>query len=74
MTPGRTATDMAAQVGALYTPPGLRDVSADAVIASMNAIGRLAQSDEIGAIAAFLLSPDASYVTGATMDASGGWM
>jgi len=40
----------------------------------MNAIGRLAEPDEIAAIAAFLLSPDASYVTGATMDASGGWM
>jgi 3-oxoacyl-[acyl-carrier protein] reductase len=74
IAPGGTATDMAAEVGALYTPPALRDVAADAVIASMNAIGRLAQPDEIAAIAAFLLSPDASYVTGATMDASGGWM
>ena len=74
IAPGGTATDMAAEVGALYTPPALRDVPADAVIASMNAIGRLAQPDEIAAIAAFLLSPDASYLTGATVDASGGWM
>ncbi len=74
IAPGGTATDMAAQVGALYTPPALRDVAADAVITSMNAIGRLAEPDEIAAIAAFLLSPDASYVTGATVDASGGWM
>ena len=65
---------MAAEVGALYTPPALRDVPAGAVIASMNAIGRLAEPEEIAAIAAFLLSPDASYVTGATIDASGGWM
>jgi NAD(P)-dependent dehydrogenase (short-subunit alcohol dehydrogenase family) len=65
---------MAAEVGALYTPPALRDVPADAVIKSMNAIGRLAEPDEIAAIAVFLLSPDASYVTGATTDASGGWM
>ena len=69
----RLAADGAA-VGALYTPPALRDVAADAVVTSMNAIGRLAEPDEIAAIAAFLLSPDASYVTGATVDASGGWM
>jgi NAD(P)-dependent dehydrogenase (short-subunit alcohol dehydrogenase family) len=74
IAPGGTASDMAAEVGALYTPPALRDVPAAAVIASMNAIGRLAEPDEIAAIAAFLLSPDASYLTGATIDASGGWM
>jgi len=37
----------------------------------MNALGRLAEPDEIAAVAAFLLSPDASYLTGATVDASG---
>jgi 3-oxoacyl-[acyl-carrier protein] reductase len=47
IAPGGTATDMAAEVGALYTQPALRDVAADAVIASMNAIGRLAQPDEM---------------------------
>ena len=40
----------------------------------MNAIGRMAEPAEIATIAAFLLSSDASYITGATMDASGGWM
>jgi NAD(P)-dependent dehydrogenase (short-subunit alcohol dehydrogenase family) len=74
IAPGGTATDMAAEVGALYTPPALREVPSDAVIKSMNAIGRLAEPYEIAAIAAFLLSPDASYLTGATIDASGGWM
>jgi 3-oxoacyl-[acyl-carrier protein] reductase len=74
IAPGGTATDMAAEVGALYTPPALRDADTDAVIASMNAIGRLAEPDEIAAVAAFLLSSDASYLTGATIDASGGWM
>ena len=73
IAPGGTATDMAAEVGALHTPPALHDVPADAVIASMNAIGRLAEPDEIASIAAFLLSQDASYLTGATIDA-GGWM
>jgi len=74
IAPGGTATDMAADVAALYTAPALRDVPAEAVIKSMNAIGRLADPDEIAVVAAFLLSPDASYVTGATIDASGGWM
>jgi NAD(P)-dependent dehydrogenase (short-subunit alcohol dehydrogenase family) len=74
IAPGGTATDMAAEVGALYTPPVLRDVPAEAVITSKNALGRLADPDEIAAVAGFLLSPDASYLTGATIDASGGWM
>jgi NAD(P)-dependent dehydrogenase (short-subunit alcohol dehydrogenase family) len=44
------------------------------VIESMNALGRLAEPDEIAAVAAFLLSRDASYLTGSTVDAAGGWM
>jgi 3-oxoacyl-[acyl-carrier protein] reductase len=40
----------------------------------MTALGRLADPDEIAAVAVFLLSADASYITGATLDASGGWM
>jgi NAD(P)-dependent dehydrogenase (short-subunit alcohol dehydrogenase family) len=74
IAPGGTATDMAAEVGALYVPQELREVPADTVIKSMNALGRLADPDEIAAVAAFLLSPGASYLTGATVDASGGWM
>ena len=74
IAPGGTATDMAAEHTASYTPPALRDVPPDAVIKSMNALGRLAEPDEIAAVAAFLLSPDASYITGATIDASGGWI
>jgi len=36
------------------------------------ALGRLAEPDEIASAAAFLLSSDAAYVTGSTLDASGG--
>ncbi|MBV8346020.1 MAG: SDR family oxidoreductase, partial [Mycolicibacterium sp.] len=61
-----------AEVGALYTPPALSDVPAERIIKSMSAIGRLAEPEEIAAVAAFLLSSDASYITGATIDASGG--
>ena len=57
IAPGGTATDMAADVAALYTPPALRDIPAEVVTKSMNALGRLAQPDEIAAIAAFLLFP-----------------
>jgi 3-oxoacyl-[acyl-carrier protein] reductase len=74
IAPGGTATDMAADVANLYTPPALREVDSAVVVKSMNALGRLAQPDEIASVAAFLLSPDASYLTGATIDASGGWM
>jgi 3-oxoacyl-[acyl-carrier protein] reductase len=74
IAPGGTATDMAAEVSHRYTPPALRDVAAEAVTKSMNALGRLAEPDEIASVAAFLLSSDASYLTGATVDASGGWM
>jgi 3-oxoacyl-[acyl-carrier protein] reductase len=73
IAPGGTATDMSAEVGPRYTPRALRDVPAEAVLKSMIATGRLAEPDEIAAVAAFLLSPDASYVTGATIEASGGW-
>jgi NAD(P)-dependent dehydrogenase (short-subunit alcohol dehydrogenase family) len=72
IAPGGTDTDMAAAMLARYTPPALRDVAPAAVLTSMNAIARLAEPDEIAAVAAFLLSPDASYLTGATIDASGG--
>jgi NAD(P)-dependent dehydrogenase (short-subunit alcohol dehydrogenase family) len=72
IAPGGTATDMAADVSARYIPPALRGVPIERVIKSMSAIGRLAEPDEIAAVGAFLLSPDASYITGATIDASGG--
>jgi 3-oxoacyl-[acyl-carrier protein] reductase len=36
-------------------------------------LGRFALPDEIAQIAVFLASDDASYVTGATILANGGW-
>ncbi len=74
IAPGGTATDMAGQHAAEYIHPALADVPTEAVIASMNALGRLAEPTEIAALVAFLLSSDASYLTGATLDISGGWI
>ncbi|MGG3451277.1 elongation factor P 5-aminopentanone reductase [Domibacillus aminovorans] len=42
-------------------------------IASGIPLGRFAQPDEIAGVAAFLLSPAASYITGHTLSVNGGW-
>lgn len=74
IAPGGTATDMAVEHAAEYIHPALTGVPAEAVIGSMNALGRLAEPPEIASVVAFLLSSDASYLTGATLDISGGWI
>lgn len=51
-------------------PAPLRDVP-DAMVESMNAMGRLGGPAQIAAVAAFLLFPDASHLIGATVDARG---
>jgi NAD(P)-dependent dehydrogenase (short-subunit alcohol dehydrogenase family) len=73
IAPGATATRMATRYAANYTPQALADVPFDALIRSMSALGRLGQPDEIAAVVAFLLSSDASYITGTTIEADGGW-
>ena len=74
IAPGGTATDMAAENAKHYTHPALAGVDPDVVGKSMNSLGRWADPDEIAAAVAFLLSDDASYLTGSTLDAGGGWI
>jgi NAD(P)-dependent dehydrogenase (short-subunit alcohol dehydrogenase family) len=64
--------------GSVLTEAGLREYHSlaperrDRVIKE-TPLNRFAQPDEIAQIAVFLASDDASYVTGATLLASGGW-
>jgi len=74
IAPGPTNTDMGREHAQTYTHPALRNVSPTALVASMNALGRSAQPQEIAAAVTFLLSNDAAYITGITLDVTGGWM
>lgn len=62
VTPALTDTDMARS----FSP------EQKALLASKVPMGRLALPEEIAAVVAFLASDDASFVTGAVYDASGG--
>lgn len=73
IAPGATATRMAMSYSANYVHPALSEVPFEDLMRSMSAFGRLAQPNEIASVVAFLLSADASHITGTTLEADGGW-
>lgn len=72
IAPGGTRTDMAAGVSHHYTHPAL-DIDQPTALRAMAALGRLAEPEEIAATIAFLVSPEASYLTGGTIPVNGGF-
>jgi NAD(P)-dependent dehydrogenase (short-subunit alcohol dehydrogenase family) len=66
IAPGSTETPMLAAM--------LADPANRARLEGMNALGRIGTAEEIAAAIAWLLSPAASYVHGATLVADGGLM
>jgi 3-oxoacyl-[acyl-carrier protein] reductase len=75
VAPGGTQTDMAIDNGRFYTPPILRDLSPEIlqkVLKSQSPLGRLAKPEEVASLVAFLVSDDASFITGSTIAVDGG--
>lgn len=71
IAPGGTATDMSTSAAPEYFR-GRNNVDLKAEIKEMVALGRLARPGEIAAAIAFLVSEEASYVTGRTLAVDGG--
>lgn len=71
IAPGGTRTDMSAENGRNYMHPCLRDLPPETLEKVFSAWGRFAEPEEIAAAVAFLVSSDASYITGSTLTIDG---
>jgi len=65
VAPGPINTPMAAE--------RLADPAQVAWLTGRVPLGRVGEAPEVGALVAFLVSPDASYITGETIHVDGGW-
>lgn len=65
IAPGYIQTAMTAEV--------FSDQAAEAYLRGLTPIGRLGQPEEIAAVASFLASDDASFITGVTLPVDGGY-
>jgi 3-oxoacyl-[acyl-carrier protein] reductase len=73
LTPGRLATDRVAQIDTARSQASgvpVEEVERQAI--GRIPLGRYGEPRELGRVAAFLLSPAASYVTGAIVPVDGG--
>jgi len=64
IAPGRIATPMVAAAGG----------PANAAVVAATPLGRLGTPEEVARAVCFLTGPDATFVTGQTLDVAGGWM
>src|SRR4029453_15102407 len=66
LAPGRTATAI------VSSAPGADDIVARRSTAAQPALGRYGEPEEVAAVAVWLLSDEASFVTGGVYTADGG--